>query len=211
MCHSAIVRFTGCSYGDRQNLLCLWRVFESVRGLRAALLLGTAALAFAGVSEKLAAIESGRVPRGGRVTFTLPEINTFAREEAAAYAPQGVRNVQIRLGQGTVTGLADVDFLKLQTAATGQQPGWMARNLFAGERPVEATVRISSRAGEARVDVDHVEISGVPVEGPVLDYVIANYVLALFPDARVGEWFPLAYGADRVTVSPSGVTTVMKQ
>jgi hypothetical protein len=170
--------------------------------------LGIAALAFAGVREKLNEIETGRLSPGGRVVFTPDEVNAFAREEASAYAPHGLRNVRIALGQETVTANADVDFLKLRSAATGQQPGWMALSLFAGERPVEATVRISSRGGQARVDIENVEISGIPVNGPVLDYVIANYVLPLFPDARVSEWFPLGYGVERITVSPSGVTVV---
>ncbi len=39
------------------------------------------------------------------------------------------------------------------------------KNLFAGERPVMVTARFSSANGKARVDVERVEISGVPIQG----------------------------------------------
>jgi hypothetical protein len=32
----------------------------------------------------------------------------------------------------------------------------------------------------------------------------------MFPDARINEWFALGYGIDRFTVSPPGLTVVMR-
>ena len=101
-----------------------------------------------------------------------------------------------------------VDFLKLRKAATGQEPGWVMKNLFSGERPVVVTARLTSRAGKARVDVERVEVSGVPLEGRALDFVIDDYIRPTFPTTKVSEWFQLGYHLDHVTISPAGVTAV---
>jgi len=78
------------------------------------------------------------------------------------------------------------------------------KNLFAGERPVTVTVRFESRNGRARVDVDRVEVSGVPIEGATLDFLIQNWLRPTFPDVKINEWFELGYRIDRLTVSPGG-------
>jgi hypothetical protein len=157
-------------------------------------------------ARKFARIESGRVAPGSRIDFTPGELNSWTLEEARTLVPQGVRNVRLELSGGRVNGYADIDFLKLRQAATGEAPGWMMRNLLAGERPVVVTARIQSRNGRARVDVQRVEISGVSIEGRMLDLLIENYVHPTFPDARVSEWFDLKYQVDHFTVSPSGVS-----
>jgi hypothetical protein len=160
--------------------------------------------------RKLGAIEAGRVPRGSRVSFSRAEIDAWLREEAAYHVPRGLTNLRLDLTANRATAHADIDFLKVQQATTGGDPGWLIRNLFAGERPVVVTAHFDSANGRARVDVEKVEISGVPMEGRALDFVIANYVRPTFPDVKVNEWFPLHYGVDRFTVGPGGVTMFVR-
>ena len=159
--------------------------------------------------RKLASIESGTAGRGTRVSFTPSEINAWMREEAKAYAPQGVRNLRLDLSEGRATGHADIDFVKIRQATTGEAPGWIFRNLFSGERPVMVTARFESRGGKALVNVERVEISGIPIEGHTLDFVIDAYLRPTFPDVRVNEWFGLRYGIDHFTVGQAGVTVFM--
>ncbi len=159
--------------------------------------------------KKLTAIEMGTLKPGSRVNFTRGEVDAWLKDEAKARVPQGARNIKLQLGANRATGTLDIDFLKIQQAATKTDPGWFMKNLFAGEHPVTVTARFESAGGKARVDVERVEISGVPIEGRALDFVIAQYVRPTFPDVKVDEWFPLNYGVDHVVMTPAAVTVFM--
>lgn len=161
--------------------------------------------------EKVGKIETGRVASGSRVFFSAAELNAFMREEARSRVPGGVRDLRFSLANNRATGYAMVDFVKLRQTATGQAPGWVAQNLFAGERPVAVTARLSSQNGKARVDVERVEVSGVPIYGRALDFLIDDYVKPMFPGARVSEWFAMGYQVDRLDLSPAGMTVVVKR
>lgn len=186
-------------------------------GIYIAMVLTLAAGLSAGISaahsvkNKLELIEGGHAPRGSRIVFTGAELNAWVAEEVAFYAPDGARHPRLVLGAGVATGYADIDFLKLRQAATGETPGWLMKNLFSGQRPVKVVVRFQSRGGKARADVESVEISGVPVEGRALDFAIGAFVRPSFPHATVSEWFELQFGVERFTISPSVVTVFMKK
>jgi hypothetical protein len=158
---------------------------------------------------KLEAIELGKQRPGSRVQFSAGEVNGWMRNQAKARVPQGARNLRIDLAANRATGSIDLDFLKLQQGVNGADPGWLMKNLFAGEHPVTVTARFESANGRARVDVERVEISGVAIEGRALDFVIAQYVRPTFPDVKVNEWFPLRFGVDRFAVAPGGLTVLM--
>jgi hypothetical protein len=117
--------------------------------------------------------------------------------------------VRIELGDGRATGYATVDFLKIRRAATGDEAGWLLKNLFAGERPVVVAARFASEQGRARVDVERVEISGIAIEGHALEFVIEDYLRPTFPDVLVNEWFGLRFGIAKFTVTRTGVTVTM--
>lgn len=161
--------------------------------------------------SKYLAIAHGLPRPGARIVFGTAELNEWMAEEAGFWGPKGVRNLRFRPGDGVATGYADVDFLRLRKAATGEDPGWVMRNLFAGERPVQVTARIQSAGGRARVDLERVEISGVAIDGPALDFVIRNYLKPTFPGAKVGEWFELDFRVERVAVTPSGATVFIRR
>jgi hypothetical protein len=159
--------------------------------------------------RKLEAIEMGNAAPGSRVAFSAAEVNAWFRAEGKARVPQGVRDLRIDLGDGRATGFATIDFLKIRQAATGEDPGWLMKNLFAGERPVVVTARFTSQNGRARVDVERVEISGIPIEGHMLEFLIEDYLRPTFPDVMVNEWFGLRFGIERFTVAPRVVTVIM--
>jgi hypothetical protein len=105
---------------------------------------------------------------------------------------------------GVATGTALIDFGKLRRAQ-GYEPGWLMAKLLDGERPVSVTVRIRSAAGQATVDVERVEVSGVVLDGRTLDFVIQNFLLAMYPDAAVGRPFELGHRVEKLDVAPSAV------
>jgi len=172
--------------------------------------LGAAELLLAGSTDyeaaihKVSLIEHDRLKPGSRVELTLAELNAYARQEVAEVAPDGVRNARLELGPGTATATALIDFGKLRRAE-GKPPGRLLAYLLDGERPVTITARIRSSGGTATVDVERVEISDVTIEGRLLDFVIHNYVMQAYPNAKVGEPFELGHRIERLDVQPAAV------
>jgi hypothetical protein len=159
--------------------------------------------------RKFEAIQEGRLRPGAGIAISSGELNSWVSVKAKYYVPQGLRNPRLEFGSGRITGSALIDFVKLQQAETGALPGWIAKNLFAGERPVTVSARLESRDGRARVFLESVEVSGVQIQGQVLEFLIERYLLPAFPAARIGEWFELEGGIDRLTVDAGGVFVYM--
>lgn len=158
--------------------------------------------------HKVSLIEHDRVKPGSRVVLTPAELNAYARQEVADAAPDGVRNPRLELGEGTATASALIDFGKLRRAE-GKPPGRIMAYLLDGERPISITARIQSSGGSATVDVQQVEISGVVIEGPMLDFLIRSYVMPAYPNAKIGEPFALGHRIERLDVQPSAVGIVI--
>jgi len=173
-------------------------------------LLGSPSADYLSIKRKFDLIESERLRPGSRVTLTSRELNAYVANEVHDYAPQGVRNTQVELGDGSASGAALIDFLKLKQVA-GQSPGWAMSKLLAGERPVRVTARIQSASGLAQIDVERVEISGIAIEGKMLDYLIRNFLIPQFPDAKVGQKFELAHHIDHLDVKPDAVGVVLSR
>jgi hypothetical protein len=172
----------------------------------AAALGGAAYDYYASAKQKFDSIEAERLPSGARVLLTIPELNAWVAREA----PAGVRNPRVRVaGRDVATGAALIDFGKLERSA-GRQPGWLMSKLIDGERPVSVTARVHSSAGRATVDVQRVEISSITIDGRTLDFLIQNFLLPMYPDAIVGRPFELRHRIDRIDLSPSAVTVLLK-
>ena len=142
---------------------------------------------------------------GSSVLFAPGEMNSWVRERAGVLALYGLNDLRLTLGTGRVTGTAQIDFVKLKQRATGEVPGWISQELLSGERPVTVTFRVESRAGRARLDVERVAISGVPMEGPALDYLIRAFFDPALPEVKVDQWFRLDSRVDHIAVTPRGV------
>jgi hypothetical protein len=157
---------------------------------------------------KIDLIEEDRAAPGSRIWLSVAELNAYARIEAAKVVPRGLRNPLLELGQGSATGSALVDFLKVREL-DGPSPSHLIAWLLAGERPVWGTVAIESGRGRATVTVRRVTLSGMTVEGAVLDFLIANFLLPFYPEAKIGQPFDLKHGVERLEVSPAGVRVFM--
>src|SRR2546426_661109 len=135
--------------------------------------------------RKFESLENDRLKPGSKVTLSQRELNAYAEQEVPKVAPDGVREPKLELGAGSATGTALIDFVKLRSAQ-GKPPGWLMRQMLQGEHPVTVKARIDSGSGRATVNMDSVEISGITIEGRMLDYLIHNYLLPYYPDAKVG-------------------------
>lgn len=186
------------------RLIC---VTQRVLATLAVVLAATAAASlddYQSAKQKFGQIETARLRAGSRVTLTPREIDAWVAREA----PNGVRNPRLELQSGIAKGNALIDFDKVRRAS-GAQPGWLMSKLLEGERPVSVTARIRSSGGTATVDVQRVEISGLVVDGKMLDFLIRNFLLAMYPDAAVGRPFELGYRIDRLELQPGAVAVVI--
>lgn len=156
--------------------------------------------------SKIERIEYDQAPRGSIVRLSESELLAYAEEQAKVIAPGAIRGASLKLTPGYVETTARINFLKVRQAQ-GHTDNWMLRQLLDGERPVRIRARLQSGRGRARVDVEQVEISGVTMEGNTLDFLLRQFVIPNFPEARTGAWFELGHRIERIDVG-TGVAVI---
>jgi hypothetical protein len=160
--------------------------------------------------RKFDSIEQKKVRAGSRIAISSQELNAYVATELPKVAPPGIRRPVVELnGNNTATGRALIDFVKLRSAQ-GKPPGWVLRRLLEGEHEVAVTTRVRSGGGTATVDIQRVEVAGIPVSGAALDFLIRNYLRPNYPKAKIGEPFNLGYGLDRIEVARGTAWVVMQ-
>jgi hypothetical protein len=162
------------------------------------------------VTRKLDAIESGQAKPGAVFAFIPADLNAWVRVKASTIVPQGFRKPRLELGNGTATGYALVDFLKIRNAA-GLETNWLVAKLIEGEKPVKAIAEIHSANGRMTVHLARVEIGGLAVSGSTLDFLIHTFFLPLYPNAKIDEPVELADGIDRIEVTPAAARVYIKK
>lgn len=165
---------------------------------------------FASAEAKLDLLENNKAKRGSVISFSLQEINSWARYKVPEIVPQGIRNQRVTLGTNSGTAYALMDFLKMRQAE-GKHPGWLISKMIEGERPVTISIRLESGGGQAIVYLTRVEISNAVATGSVLDFLIKTFFLPLYPTAHIDEKFEMGYNIDRVDIRPTGVRVTMKR
>ena len=157
--------------------------------------------------KKLDSIADGKAKRGSVVALSPPEINAWLHEKAVKAFPQGIRNERIDLGPATADGTALVDLLKIQK---GNVNSLIAR-LIEGERPLKISIRVESANGRATVFLTRVELSGVAMEGSILEFLIKQFIQPRYPDIKINQPFDLDYNIDHIEIQPSGVRVLIKK
>jgi len=161
------------------------------------------------VDYKLNLIDSGRARRGSVIVFTPNEMNVWARSRVPQMY-QGIRDPGIVLGMGTATGSATIDFLKMRQGE-GVATNPLIAKLIEGERPLKVSVQLESAAGRATAKLTRLEISGIAVTGAPLDFLVNQFFLKMFPDAKVNQPFDLRDNIDRIELRPDGVRVTIKK
>jgi hypothetical protein len=183
--------------------------------MRPLLLLFLAAVSYAAnpvldrVDYKLNLIDSGRARRGSVIVFTPAEMNAWARSRVPQMY-QGVTEPSILLGMGSATGSATIDFLRMRQAE-GVATNPLVAKLIEGERPLKVSVQLESSGGRATAKLTRLEISGIAVTGAPLDFLVNQFFLKLFPDAKVNQPFELRDNIDRIELRPDGVRVTIKK
>jgi hypothetical protein len=158
--------------------------------------------------KKLDSISDQKLKRGAVVTLSPREVNAWIHEKAAKAFPQGIRNENIVLGPGTADGNALVDLTKL-SKSNNVNP--LIARLIDGERPLRIAIRIESSNGKCTVFRTHVELSGVAIDGSILDFLIKHFVQPRYPDIKINEPFDLDYNIDHIEIQPTGVRVAIRK
>jgi hypothetical protein len=156
----------------------------------------------ASVSKRLDLIESGKARPGAVFRFTPAELNAWVRVKAPTVISDGFRQPQLVLGNGEAIATALIDFLKVRHA-NGIETNWLIAQLIQGEKLVKARASIQSAHGRATVHVVRVEVGGLAVTGAALDFLVQNFFLPFYPEAKIDEPFDLAGNVDRIEVTPA--------
>jgi hypothetical protein len=159
--------------------------------------------------KKLDAISDHKLKPGAVVTLSSTEINAWIHEKAVKAFPEGIRNEHVDLGPGTTDGNALVDFLKIGKAKSNINP--LIARLVEGEKPLKVSIRVESAKGRATVFLTHVELSGVVVDGSILDFLMKHFIQPRYPDIKINEPFDLDYNIDHIELQPAGVRVLIKK
>lgn len=166
--------------------------------------------AAAGVTRKLNLIETGRAAPGSILRFTPAELNAWVREKAPAVVPDGFRQPRLVLGNGEASASALIDFLRVRHAS-GIETNWLVAKLIQGEKLVQARAAIQSAHGRASVHLLRVEVGGLAVSGAALDFLVQNFFLPFYPNAKIDEPFELADNVDRIEVTPAAALVYIRR
>jgi hypothetical protein len=158
------------------------------------------------VDYKLNLIDSGHARRGSVIVFTAAELNAWARGRVPQMYP-GIRDPNVTLGIGVASGSAMIDLLKMRQGPTNA----LVAKLIEGERPLKVSVQLESSGGRATAKLTRLEISGIAVTGAPLDFLVNQFFLKMFPDAKVNQPFDLRDNIDRIELRPDGVRVTMKK
>jgi hypothetical protein len=156
----------------------------------------------ASVARRLDLIESGKAKPGAVFHFTTAELNAWVRVKAPAIVHDGFREPRLQLANGTASASARIDFVKVRHAE-GIETNWLIAKLIQGEKLVTARATVQSANGRATVHLLRVEIGGLTVTGAPLDFLVQNFLLPFYPDAKIDEPFDLAGNVDRIVVTPA--------
>ena len=159
--------------------------------------------------KKLDSISDQKLKRGSEVTLSAREVNAWLHEKTVKAFPEGIRNEHIDLGPGTADGNAQVDLTKASRTKNGVNP--LIARLIEGERPLRVAIRVESSNGRATVFLTHVELSGVAIDGSILDFLIKHFVQPRYPDIKINEPIDLDFNIERIEIQPTGVRILIKK
>jgi hypothetical protein len=128
--------------------------------------------------QKIARIEDFEkraTPRSQRTLVTEAEVNAYFAYDGREEIPNGVVEPRLSiLGAGRLAGTAivDLDQVRAQHKSTGLLD---PLNYIGGRLPVEAAGTLRAEGGVARLELESVRISGIPVPKAVLQELVSHY------------------------------------
>ncbi len=160
-------------------------------------------------NQKVERIIAERAAPGSTIHLSLEEINALVRGKIREKKIEGISNPRVELGEGRGTWSGTVEFAKLPQLAS-LRDNFLVGSLLQGSKPVAATLRLQSGGGRATIDVEQVKIGDTEFSGSILGFLVEKLVLDDFPNAKIGEPFPLEHNVDEIRLRPDGILIKIK-
>lgn len=148
-------------------------------------------------------------PSGHRTEFAGDEVNAYLQLRLAPGFPAGVTEPSVTLvGQGRLSGRAIVDLDGIRRKSSG---GWFDPAAYlAGRLPVTAAGTLRTGNGVGQLQVERVEIGGIPVPLALLQELVTFYTKGPeYPGGvNISEPFGLPSRIQRIDVDAGRATVV---
>ncbi len=179
--------------------------------LTTALMLSGSDDVFAVANQKVESIVNDQAPSGSTIQLSTEEVNALqlGRMREDGIAGEGVRDAKIVLGEDTGSWSGIVDFGKLPQLESLRN-NFLLSSLLKEAKPVSASMKLVSSAGQATLDVTQVTIGETRFEGGTLGFLVRQLVLKDYPKAKLGEPFDLEHNVESIKLRSSGITIKIK-
>ncbi len=117
-------------------------------------------------------------PSSAQTSLSADELSAFVNEGGVTL-PKGVQNVKFSGTPGVITTTTNVDFDQITAGKSSMNPLMM---LFTGVHDVTVVANAQGAGGTGTVDVQKVELDGVTVPGPALEYFVNHYLKPKYGD-----------------------------
>jgi hypothetical protein len=160
--------------------------------------------------DKLDRIKADKAKRGSTITLSLQELNAYMKVELGEEAQLGIRDSKLVMGTGTFEISAIVDFRKM-AESRGHEVNALFAKMLEGERPLRISASLESASSKATLRITTLEISGIPMSGFILDFIMKTVMSSLSPDAKYNEPFDLKHNMERIEIQPANARVVIKK
>jgi hypothetical protein len=153
---------------------------------------------------KIEAIADDTLPPGTTVSLSPAEVNAYVRGEAAAATEEGLKDLDVRLGTGTVTATGSVNPSKLPgLQALGSS--WLLGGLLQGEKPFRVRANVTSGGGTVTINIESLMLADQELDKGSRDFLLGWILRPFFGSAVLGEPIELENNVEWVRVRPSGI------
>jgi hypothetical protein len=160
--------------------------------------------ACASAEKKIAAIQanSKQPPdhRGGPVTLTQEEIESFLALSKVPKIPEGISGIRFEIHSGKQHATAVVDFDKY-TAASKRPMNPLVELFLRGKRTITVEgAALSPADGKGQYHLDFASLDDFTVQGSTIQFILKWFVLTRYPKAEMDKPFVLPSNIRKVDV-----------
>jgi hypothetical protein len=143
-------------------------------------------------------------PRNRRIAFTADELLSLGLANTTSQLRSAISSPVLRLGAGTATATATVDFDRVKSAMKPADTtrNWLLGSLVSGTHNVSVSVSIQSTNNTMIVHPTSVSVGGISISGQPLAFLIRSIIIPNYPDAVVDKPFVLYPTISSVEVTP---------
>lgn len=158
-------------------------------------------------AQKLERISAELLKPAEVVELSQEELNSYIQHDFATEIPEGIRDLELTVIKDYGIAEAYVDFEKLPAVQSSPIAAMGAR-LFRGERKMKARCRFVSADGQAKIEVESVELDDQPLPDFLVDFLIASAVEGHLDNFEPGKPFPLENNLRQIRLEPANVVVV---